>query len=209
MTETTANTPNDPAGPWAIPVRRPLPGDDKPKSTTSFPRKVWHLLVAIKDALALIFLLLFFVALVRSAVRTSECRPAGQRGALLVELDGIVSEQPCRDRSARRAVGGRPAQGNPGPRCRPRARGCRRRQARDLGRARPRPLPRRRAGVARRNRHRNRQGAREEKARARLCHRLYHRQLSGSIARQRNLGGQYRRRCDCRPGRIAPLSTRD
>src|SRR3546814_3539928 len=63
MTDSTANTPNDPAGPWAIPVRRPLPGDDKRKSTTSFPRKVWHLLVGIKDALALIFLLLFFVAL--------------------------------------------------------------------------------------------------------------------------------------------------
>ena len=30
---------------------------------TSFPRKVWRLLVAIKDALALLFLLLFFVAL--------------------------------------------------------------------------------------------------------------------------------------------------
>src|SRR3546814_9175444 len=57
MTDSTANTPNDPAGPWAIPVRRPLPGDDKRKSTTSFPRKVWHLLVGIKDALALIFLL--------------------------------------------------------------------------------------------------------------------------------------------------------
>lgn len=59
MTETTANTPKDPAGPWAIPVRRPLPGDDKPRSRTSFPRKVWNLLVGIKDALALIFLLLF------------------------------------------------------------------------------------------------------------------------------------------------------
>src|SRR3546814_12784899 len=63
ITDSTATTPNGPACPWAIPVRRPLAGDDQRKSTTSFPRKVWHLLVGIKDALALIFLLLFFVAL--------------------------------------------------------------------------------------------------------------------------------------------------
>src|SRR3546814_16221517 len=55
MTDSTVKTPNDPAGPWAIPVRRPLPGDDKRTSTTSFPRKVWHLLVGTKDALALLF----------------------------------------------------------------------------------------------------------------------------------------------------------
>ncbi|MGQ2934462.1 MAG: signal peptide peptidase SppA [Sphingopyxis sp.] len=94
MTDTTANAPNDPAGPWAIPVRRPLPGDDKPKSTTSFPRKVWHLLVGIKDALALIFLLLFFVALFGLlSGRPNAGLPVSQ-GALLIELDGIVSEQP-------------------------------------------------------------------------------------------------------------------
>lgn len=63
MTDTTATPPNDPAGPWAIPVRRPLPGDGKPRSGTSFPRKVWNLLVGIKDALALIFLLIFFALL--------------------------------------------------------------------------------------------------------------------------------------------------
>ncbi len=38
-------------------------GVDKTRPATSFPRKVWNLLVGIKDALALIFLLLFFVAL--------------------------------------------------------------------------------------------------------------------------------------------------
>src|SRR3546814_14108776 len=63
MTDSTVKTPNDPAGPWAIPVRRPLPGDAKRKSTNSFPRKVWDLPVGIKDALAPLFLLLFFVAL--------------------------------------------------------------------------------------------------------------------------------------------------
>lgn len=95
MTETTANTPNDPAGPWAIPVRRPLPGDDKPKSTTSFPRKVWKLLVAIKDALALIFLLLFFVVMFGLLAGRPNAGLPVSEGALLIELDGVVSEQPA------------------------------------------------------------------------------------------------------------------
>ncbi len=94
MTDTTATSPNDPAGPWAIPVRRPLPGDDKPKATTSFPRKVWNLLVAIKDALALIFLLLFFALLFGLlAGRPNAALPVSQ-GALVVDFDGIVTEQP-------------------------------------------------------------------------------------------------------------------
>lgn len=95
MTDTTANTPNDPADPWAIPVRRPLPGDDKPKSTTSFPRKVWHLLVGIKDALALIFLLLFFVVLFGLLAGRPNAGLPVSNGALLIELDGVVSEQPA------------------------------------------------------------------------------------------------------------------
>jgi protease IV len=95
MTDTTATTPNDPAGPWAIPVRRPLPGDDKPKSTTSFPRKVWKLLVAIKDALALIFLLLFFVVLFGLLAGRPNAGLPVSEGALLIELDGVVSEQPA------------------------------------------------------------------------------------------------------------------
>ena len=95
MTDSTANTPDNPAGPWAIPVRRPLPGEDKPKSTTSFPRKVWKLLVAIKDALALIFLLLFFVALFGLlAGRSNPSLPVSE-GALLLNLDGVVTEQPA------------------------------------------------------------------------------------------------------------------
>ncbi|WP_432768264.1 MAG: signal peptide peptidase SppA [Sphingopyxis sp.] len=95
MTETTANTPNDPAGPWAVPVRKPLPGDERPHGGTSFPRKVWHLLVAIKDGLALVFLLLFFVLLFGLlAGRPNAGLPVAE-GALLIELDGIVSEQPA------------------------------------------------------------------------------------------------------------------
>ncbi len=95
MTDTTANTPNDPAGPWAIPVRRPLPGDGKAKSTTSFPRKVWKLLVAIKDALSLIFLLLFFVALFGLLAGRPNAGLPVSKGALLIEFDGFVSEQPA------------------------------------------------------------------------------------------------------------------
>src|SRR3546814_7642349 len=95
MTDSTVKTPNDPAGPWAIPVRRPLPGDDKRKSTTSFPRKVWHLLVGIKDALALIFLLLFFVALFGLLAGRPNAGLPVSKGALVIELDGIVSEQPA------------------------------------------------------------------------------------------------------------------
>lgn len=93
MTDSTATPPNDPAGPWAIPVRRPLPGEDKPKGTTSFPRKVWHLLVAIKDALALLFLLLFFALLFGLlAGRPNASLPVSE-GALVVDFDGIVTEQ--------------------------------------------------------------------------------------------------------------------
>lgn len=93
MTDNTA--PNDPAGPWAIPVRRPLPGDDRPRGTTSFPRKVWNLLVGIKDALALIFLLLFFVALFGLLAGRPNAGLPVSEGALLIELDGVVSEQPA------------------------------------------------------------------------------------------------------------------
>ncbi|WP_082665035.1 signal peptide peptidase SppA [Sphingopyxis sp. H115] len=95
MNDTTANTPNDPAGPWAIPVRRPLPDGDRPRPTTSFPRKVWNLLVAIKDGLALIFLLLFFVLLFGLLSGRPNAGLPVNEGALLIELDGIVSEQPA------------------------------------------------------------------------------------------------------------------
>lgn len=95
MTETTANAPNDPAGPWAIPVRRPLPGENKPKGTTSFPRKVWHLLVAIKDGLALVFLLIFFVLLFGLLTGRPNAGLPVSEGALQIELDGVVTEQPA------------------------------------------------------------------------------------------------------------------
>jgi protease IV len=59
----------------------------------AFARKVWHLLVAIKDGLVLLFMLLFFMALY--AALTS--RPSAglvREGALLVKLDGAIVEEP-------------------------------------------------------------------------------------------------------------------
>ena len=58
----------------------------------SFAGKVWRLLVGIKDALALLFLLLFFIVLF--AALGSRPSPAVVRdGALLFELDGMVVEE--------------------------------------------------------------------------------------------------------------------
>jgi protease IV len=58
----------------------------------SFARKVWHLIVAVKDGLSLVFLLLFFFALY--AVLTARPSPAAVRdGALLLELDGTIVEE--------------------------------------------------------------------------------------------------------------------
>lgn len=58
----------------------------------SFAGKVWRLLVGIKDALALLFLLLFFSALF--AVLSSRPSPGLVReGALLLQLDGSVVEE--------------------------------------------------------------------------------------------------------------------
>ena len=58
----------------------------------NFARKVWRLLVGIKDALALLFLLLFFGALF--AVLSARPNPGQVReGALLLEISGVVVEE--------------------------------------------------------------------------------------------------------------------
>ena len=63
----------------------------------SFAGKVWRLLVGIKDALSLVFLLLFFWALYM--VLSTRPNPAAVRsGALLLELDGQVVEETSRVR---------------------------------------------------------------------------------------------------------------
>jgi protease-4 len=59
-----------------------------------FARKVWKLLVAVKDGLALLFLLLFFGGLF--AVLTTRPSPgAVQAGALLLKLNGTIVEEPA------------------------------------------------------------------------------------------------------------------
>ncbi len=59
-----------------------------------FARKVWHLLVAIKDGLVLLLLLLFFAALY-SALTARPGQAALKDGALLLKLDGSVVEEPA------------------------------------------------------------------------------------------------------------------
>ncbi len=60
----------------------------------AFARKVWKLLVAIKDGLVLLFMLVFFGALY--AVLSYRPLPATvNEGALLVKLDGVVVEEPA------------------------------------------------------------------------------------------------------------------
>lgn len=58
-----------------------------------FARKVWHLLVAIKDGLALLLLLLFFAALY-GVLMARPNAGAVREGALLLKLDGAVVEEP-------------------------------------------------------------------------------------------------------------------
>lgn len=60
-----------------------------------FARKVWKLLVAIKDGLALLFLLLFFVALLALLSGRPNAAAFVPTGALVLELDGTITEQPA------------------------------------------------------------------------------------------------------------------
>ncbi|HEV2569294.1 signal peptide peptidase SppA [Sphingomonas sp.] len=65
----------------------------------------WRLLVGIKDGLVLVFLLLFFAAL-HAALTWSPARTTGS-GALLLDLDGTIVEQPA-ERSLLDSLGGGP-----------------------------------------------------------------------------------------------------
>lgn len=58
-----------------------------------FARKVWHVLVAVKDGLALLFLLLFFVVLF-GALSSRPGPGAVRDGALLLRINGAVVEEP-------------------------------------------------------------------------------------------------------------------
>ena len=70
-----------------------------------FARKVWHLLVAIKDGLVLLLMLLFFGLLFAAL----SARPAGNQvrdGALLLHLNGSVVEEPASADPLETLVGG-------------------------------------------------------------------------------------------------------
>ena len=58
-----------------------------------FARKVWKVLVAVKDGLALLLLLLFF-GMIYAALSARPGAAAVQDGALLLKLDGFVVEEP-------------------------------------------------------------------------------------------------------------------
>lgn len=59
-----------------------------------FARKVWHLLVGIKDGLILLFMLMFFIALY-AALTSRPSAGVVRDGALLLKLDGVVVEEPA------------------------------------------------------------------------------------------------------------------
>ena len=70
-----------------------------------FARAIWKLLVGIKDALVLIFMLMFFGALY--AVLSVKPAPIGE-GILALDLDGAVVEQPSRADVSELVAGGSP-----------------------------------------------------------------------------------------------------
>ncbi|HEX4736584.1 MAG TPA: signal peptide peptidase SppA [Allosphingosinicella sp.] len=71
----------------------------------TFAGKVWKLLVGVKDALVLLFMLLFFGGL--WALMSAHPKVgSGQRGALFLQLDGPVVEQPAQPTAAQVFGGG-------------------------------------------------------------------------------------------------------
>jgi protease IV len=72
-----------------------------------FAGKVWKLLVGIKDGLVLLFMLLFF-ALLYATMTARPTLGAGERGALLLDLDGPIVEQPAQATASELLSGGGP-----------------------------------------------------------------------------------------------------
>jgi protease-4 len=70
-----------------------------------FVKKVWKLLVAVKDGLVLMLLLIFF-GLLFTAMSARPTVGAGAKGALLIELDGPIVEQPAQATPAQLLGGG-------------------------------------------------------------------------------------------------------
>lgn len=85
MTEVAATAPAAPAAP--APIRR--------WTTREVLRGFWRGLVAIKDALALMFLLLFFMLLFGALSGRPNPTAFVGTGALVLKLDGVISEQPA------------------------------------------------------------------------------------------------------------------
>ena len=62
----------------------------------AFLRGAWRILVGVKDALVLLFLLLFFGLLYMALSFSSKPQEAAvSTGALLLKLDGVIVEQPA------------------------------------------------------------------------------------------------------------------
>ena len=94
MTDLTAPAPVSTMA--SVPPSAPRPPAPPPRTDgVSFPRKVWRLLVAIKDGLALLFLLLFFVVLFGLLTARPNAALPVSEGALLLKLEGVLSEQPA------------------------------------------------------------------------------------------------------------------
>ncbi|HEX6375163.1 MAG TPA: signal peptide peptidase SppA [Allosphingosinicella sp.] len=74
-----------------------------------FAGKVWKLLVGIKDGLVLLFMLLFF-GLLYAAMTARPTLGAGDRGALLLDFDGPIVEQPSQATASEVLSGGGPRQ---------------------------------------------------------------------------------------------------
>ena len=84
-----------------------------------FARAIWKLLVGVKDALVLIFMLLFFGALY--AGLSAKPTPVGE-GVLTLDLNGAVVEQPSKADVSEVLAGGGRARGISPPRPRRSAR---------------------------------------------------------------------------------------
>jgi protease-4 len=96
MSETTPPPTDTARPPWRIPVTSPTAASAVPYEAPprrSFARKIWGVLVGIKDGLALLFLLLFFLALFALLTVRPNAAVTASEGALLVKLSGTITEQ--------------------------------------------------------------------------------------------------------------------
>ena len=168
-------------------------------------RGFWRLLVGIKDGLVLLAMLIFF-GLLFAALSLSPNPRVPASGALLVDLDGSLVEQPSQADPLDRARRPHPV--------------TREYRLRDVIRALDAAADRRsvkavvldldrftgggQAAIAAAARAVDRR-AREGQAGARLRHRLYRRRLPARRARQRDLARSVRRGADRRAGRRASL----